>query len=285
MNLHMTKLFIIISILLRVPTCSTWDLDKRFEDGTDLSVTQEYRDYRSNLEAFLTITDSMFFGKYPILPPNSDESNYIQYRDISEFESQILVKTDDQTITFTSSGDPDVMIQYEFKAFDSKNRTVYMIQKQEHFISRVFGISLDTGNQFTVYEDSPAGMYDEMYSWKFSPNFDYLLKVGDIGNDNYGWSIVNVKTGVEGLDTYVRYQEFIFDVKWIDSETFTYTYLQIPFKDGQIYDKDYRLFYALMNREAFPEVTLAGSYLYPVVYTADVKGRILSNRTHELNYR
>jgi hypothetical protein len=261
------------------------DQEREFIDGEDLSKTRAFKEYRLNLESFLKIPDSMQrINQGPILPPNIDSMYWKSEAIVENGEKELRIVSDGgQKVYFrnlTKVDKKDNIIKYEFKAYDSKYRIAYIMESREYGYFRIFGVSLNTGNQFNVYINSNARMYDKMYTWNFSPDFNYLLKTGDLDDGMYGWSIINLEDGIEGKIKFKRYQEFITKPKWIDNKTFGYTYFEIPFKN-KIYNKDYAYFYSLMNRNPLPEVELNKQNLYPVEYIIDTKGRILSEKLYE----
>lgn len=289
----MIRQVILLSLLIKVPTCSTLDQNIEFTDGKDLTQTVEYKTYRTELEKFLTCLDSIKYKSDPIVPPGNGHLNYIEFDTSYDNVVEISIRTGENSYAkFRNSlNDHDYnrdSINFKFSAFDTKNNIIYMTERKRNDYLRLFGISLNTGNQFTVYENLNKSLYDRMFTWTFSPDFKYLLKTGDlepnqIDGNIYGWSLVNLTDGSEGKVKYKRYKEFISNPQWIDNETFKYTLLEIPFKPGEIYTKDYRLYYALLYNEPLPD-GIKMKYLkiiYPQVLTFNVKGYLISQNMYE----
>lgn len=275
-------------MLFRIPACSTLDQEREFEDGRDLTVTESYKNYRNELELFLTSPDSMIYGSKPVVPPNNSHVNYLEFDTSYDNSVEIMVRTgSDNYIKFKNYNNDSDTVKFNFAAFDSKLCIIYMTERKSHEYFRLFGISLNSGNQFTVYDKTNKSMYERMFSWKFSPDFKYLLKTGDLEPNHpdnlYGWSMVNLTDGSEGKVRYKRHKEFISNPEWIDNETFKYTLLEIPFKKGESYDKDYRLYYALLHDEPIPDgfKMKYNKVLYPEVLTFTVKGHLISKKMYE----
>ena len=277
----MNKLVLLI-FLFRIPTCVNPD-QNGFVDGTDLSKTNEFKNYELYLNTLVTVPDSMVNGIEPVIPPNSNLDNRLIQDTMVDGTIQIRVYTsDDREIYFRDLFDPvtyEDVITYRFRGFDSRNGIIYMVEnrKKDNYF-RFFGICLNNGNQFTVYDKDSRGINERMFSWKFSPDMKYLLKSGDLDNDTYGWSLVNLGDGVEGKAYFERYDEFITDIKWTGNDQFSYVLTKIPFKPGHKYDKDYEFFYSIMNGNPIPWIQLNGDVIYPVRYTLDVKGHLLSEK-------
>ena len=286
----MFKHVIIMVLLFRIPACSTLDQEREFVDGIDLTDNQQYKTYRKELEVYLMSLDSIMYGIKPVTPPQNHHLSYLEFDTLYDESVDIVVKYGEnyhkkfRNYINNYNGDS---ASYSIAAFDSKHCIMYLKEYKKNNSVRLFGISLPTGNQFTVYEKNNQSFYDRMYSWSFSPEYDYLLKTGDLESgkeDNlYGWSMVNLKDGSEGKVRYKRYKEFISNPQWIDKETFKYTLLEIPFKSGDYYNKDYRLYYALLNNEPLPEGIKLKYFdvIYPKVLTFNVKGYLISEDIQE----
>ena len=288
----MYKQVLILFLVFRVPYCSTLDQEVEFVDGQDISQTQEYKQYRQELELFLTSMDSIKYKTQPVVPPRNGHLNHMEFDSTNDNTIDIIISLgNDREVKFNNSLlDHDYnkdSVNYRFAAFDSKFNIIYLIERKKNDYLRLFGISVITGNQFTVYENINSSMYDRMFTWSFSPDFKYLLKTGDLEpghQDNlYGWSLVNLTDGTEGKVKYKRYKEFISNPMWMDNETFRYTLLEMPFKPGEMYNRDYRLYYALLHNEPLPEGFKLKYHkvIYPKVLTFNVKGYMISENMYE----
>lgn len=279
-----------LTLLFKIPTCSTLDQEREFVDGIDLTDSQQFKDHRKELESYLNSIDSIMYKEEPVVPPQNSHVSYLEFDTLYDGTIEMIVKYgEDRYIKYVNynddhNGDSST---YSIAAFDSKQLIMYIKESKRNNYFKLFGISLPTGNKFTVFERFNKSFYDIMYSWTFSPDFQYLLKTGDLQpgqkDDLYGWSIVNLKDGSEGKVRYERYKFFISNPQWIDGETFKYTLLEIPFSPGEFYNKDYRLYYALINNEPFPAgIKLKyNQVVYPKVLTFNVKGHLLSEKMIE----
>ncbi len=283
----MTKLMLILLLPFKIPACH--NVDHELIDGEDMSKAEPYKYYELCLKSMLTVPDSMNFGMGPVLPPNSNMESKIFIDTLVDETIEHTVTTDGgMNIVFRNLTNPEVYSEvesYEFRAYDSKNNIVYFLNRKESGYFRLFGISLNTGNQFTVYINDSGSKYERMYSWKFSPDMDYLLKSGDLDNDIYGWSLVNLSNGQEGQAKFERYYYFVDNIKWTGIDQFSYVLIEIPFMDGVKYDKDYELYYSLMEGNPLPGIRLKGDNMYPVTYVLDVKGNLISERMTEVRFR
>ena len=278
----MNKLIIIFIILFKIPACSTWDQEREFVDGEDLSNTQSSREYRSRLNSFLTYKDSMLAElPEPIMPVRFNYDGYINQDTLVDGFIQIRIEVNQNHVIYFRDSES---IKYSLKAYDNRTSVVYIAERIKNNYLRVFGVSLNTGNQFELYSNYFIGSHNKMYEWCFSPDYKYLLKTGDIG-EIYGWSIVNLKDGSEGMVKFDKYEEFITSPKWINNEKFQYTLTSIPFKKGHVYRKDYLFFYSLLQGKPLPGVELNGDYLYPTQYIMDVKGHLYSERMSQFKFR
>jgi hypothetical protein len=257
----MSKILIILVLLLRIPTCR--NVDHEFVDGEDMSKKEPYKYYELCLRSMLTNPDSMNFGLGPVVPPINSLNSKVFHDTLVDQTIELRLMTDDgMNIVFRNLTNPEIyndIESYEFKAYDSKNNIVYLSHKKQYGYFRFFGVSLNTGNQFTVYVNDTRSSNEKMYSWKYSPDMDYLLKSGDLDNDIYGWGLVTLKNG--------------------------YVLTKIPFRDGYKYDKDYEFYYSLMEGNALPGIRLNGDYLYPVTYILDVKGHLISEKMTEVRIK
>jgi len=270
--------------LFRIPSCV--NVDREFIDGEDISITQPYKYYEICLNSMLAVPDSMISGDGPVLPPVKDLNLKVYQDTLVDGTIEIRVITNDgMSIYFRNLTDPEgfkELISYKFRAYDSENGNAYFLEKRDGGYFRFFGINMSTGNQFNVYVNDLKGRFEKMYYWKFSPNMDYLLKAGDLDNDIYGWSLVNLKNGQEGMARFERYEEFITSIKWSGVDQFSYVLTKIPFKEGYKYTKDYRFYYSLVDGNPLPGIPLKGDYLYPVTYVLDVKGHLISEKLKEV---
>jgi hypothetical protein len=264
------------------------DQETEFTDGEDLTKTEKYRNYRNELQLFLTCSDSMMYSETAVVPPNNSHMSYLEFDTAHDNTVEITVIIgSDKYIKFKNYNNGGDSVKFNFAAFDSKMSIIYMTERKSHEYFRLFGISLFSGNQFTVYDKVNKSMYERMFSWKFSPDFKYLLKTGDLEPNHpdnlYGWSMVNLTDGSEGKVRYKRHKEFISNPEWVDNETFKYTLLEMPFKKGELYDKDYRLYYALLNDEPLPDgfKMKYNKVVYPEVLTFTVKGQLISKNIYE----
>lgn len=283
----MSKILIILVLLLRIPTCR--NVDHEFVDGEDMSKKEPYKYYELCLRSMLTNPDSMNFGLGPVVPPINSLNSKVFHDTLVDQTIELRLMTDDgMNIVFRNLTNPEIynnVESYEFKAYDSKNNIVYLSHKKQYGYFRFFGVSLNTGNQFTVYVNDTRSSNEKMYSWKYSPDMDYLLKSGDLDNDIYGWGLVTLKNGQEGQAMFERYTEFVTNIKWVAFDQFSYVLTKIPFRDGYKYDKDYEFYYSLMEGNALPGIRLNGDYLYPVTYILDVKGHLISEKMTEVRIK
>ncbi len=270
--------------LFRIPSCI--NVDREFIDGEDISKTNPYKYYKICLNSMLVVPDSMVSGDGPLLPPRENLNLKVYQDTLVDGTIEIRVITSEGlTIYFRNLMDPEgfkELISYKFRAYDSENGISYFLEKRDDGYYRFFGIKMENGNQFNVYVNDLRSRFEKMYSWKFSPDGNYLLKAGDLDNDIYGWSLVNLKNGQEGIARFERYEEFVTNIKWSGTDKFSYVLTKIPFKEGYKYTKDYKFYYSLVDGNPFPGVELKGDYMYPVTYVLDVKGHLISERLTEV---
>jgi hypothetical protein len=287
-ELIMNKSFIVAALLLKFPACS--DKGQQLDDGKFITNTDEYRDYRLELQSFLTNPDSMKREVLdPILPPVKAHDFNVDQDTLVTGETVITIKTNKGGYVTLKDiivgGDGFYNTYYSLKAFDSKNQVAYILEKKKDGYFRVFGVSVETGNQFTVYQSSVKNRNQFMYEWTFSPDQERLLKTGDIDQEIYGWSLTDVKTGIESKVSFERYREFIIKPMWINKDQFKYTYIEIPFMKGQYYNKGYEYFYSLMNQNPMAGIKLKYDYLYSEDYVLDRRGYIVSQKTNTIQYK
>lgn len=283
----MSKILIILVLLLRIPTCR--NVDHEFIDGEDMSQKEPHKYYELCLRSMLTVPDSMNFGVGPVVPPVNNLDSKVFYDTLADQTIELRLMTDDGwDIVFRNLTNPEIyddIESYEFRAYDSKNNIVYLLNRHQHGYFRFFGVSLNTGNQFTVYVNDSRSSEEKMYSWKYSPDMDYLLKSGDLDNDIYGWSLVNLSNGQEGQAQFERYREFVSNIKWVAFDQFSYVLTDIPFWEGYKYDKSYEFYYSLMEGNPLPGIRLKGDKLYPKTYILDVKGHLISEKMTEVQIK
>ena len=277
------KLALMGILLFRIPSCS--DQGQKLDDGKFVSETQAYRDYRLDLRSFLTSIDSMRSNvSGPIVPPVKDPSMNVDQDTLVTGETMITVGIDDgHYVYFRDIFNPETL--YSLKAYDNKNRVAYIKEIKKDGYFRVFGVSLNTGNQFTVYQNSSKDRNQYMYEWTFNSELDRLLKTGDIDEVNYGWSLTDINTGIESKVSFDRYREFIIKPMWINDQQFRYTYIEIPFWEGYFYDKGYEYFNSLMNQRPMKQIRLKYDYLYSKDYVLDVKGYVISEKMNIIQYK
>lgn len=283
----MSKFLIILVLLLRIPTCR--NVDHEFVDGEDMSQKEPHKYYELCLRSMLTNPDSMNFGLGPVVPPINSLDTKVYHDTLGDQTIELRLMTDEGwDIVFTNFTNPETyndIESYEFRAYDSKNNIAYILHRKQYGNFRFFGVSLNTGNQFTVYVNDSRSSDEKMYSWKYSPDMDYLLKSGDLDNDIYGWSLVTLKNGQEGQAMFERYTEFVTNIKWASLDQFSYVLTKIPFKEGYKYDKDYEFYNSLVAGEPSASLRLNGDHLYPVTYILDVKGHLISEKMTEVKIK
>ncbi len=242
---------------------------RNFDDGEFITNRPENIEYKKKLELLLTQRDSIERGDYPILPPNLSEDPVSV--DTVDNVRRVTVKINNgQDAVFN-----DIISHHEYKAFDNLRRIVYLrIVTKERWVLK--GICIDEGNQFEVCRGGISSN-EYVYDWAFSPDWRYLLRVGDIDDEVHGWSIVDLENGAEGKVANIKYSEFVVLPRWISPEEFSFTVAEMPFKEGVKYTKDYSLYRSILRGS--PDLSFFRyDIMYLKTYVMHVKGYLISEK-------
>ena len=270
---------IILAGFWNLTSCSGPDV-QNFDDGKFV-LDQRSEDYKSRLRDLLTNPDTMVIGSDVILPPNFNIKGIVSEDTLpsGNISTKVLL-SNGSVLTFNDSTSPefDNMLAWTIKGYDSYNNVLYIMRNESYGFYRFFGINLYTGNEFTVYDGNPGGENDWMYEWDFSPDMKYLLKAGDLDNNEYGWSLVNLSNGIEFKKLHERYFEFATEPRWIGSDRFKVSYTKLPFVEGHEYTEDYAFFYSVRDGRKFQDVLLTCDYFLSKKQIFDLNGKLISEQ-------
>lgn len=238
--------------------------------------------YKARLSLFLNEADSMRNEvTSPILPEEYKINLSIRRLTAERYITTILA--DNLKILQFTDEVVDHPVFYTFDAYDDQNRIVYISEVREHGFYSLFGISLATGETYTVYETTLLGGDQYIYEWKFSPDMRYLLKAGDFSyiNDSglvncYGWSIMDLSNFKTEIHEVEPYKSYVTDLQWINNEQFKFNLTEIPYKDDFKYKEDNNTYYSILNHDSISKEDFSLDYVPVKDYTMDLKGQTIS---------
>lgn len=244
---------ILLIMLVLVVGCSSKPVQTNIGGEAVSAKEMELDGYNSRLHNLLTIPDTMAMDYEPVIPPNFNLKDIISFKELAEGGQNTNIKlANGKEVHFIDSVSLDRedggLTTWNFRGYDNINKVVYMMKKESYDFFKLFGVSLTTGNQFTVYDGNPGSENEWMYGWSFSPDMKYLIKAGDLDNGEYGWSLVNLTNGIETKKLYDHYIEFIAEPWWKREGEFRIAYSRIPYVYGLEYLDDYK-FYLLIKQK------------------------------------
>jgi hypothetical protein len=244
---------------------------------------QEFEIYLTKLDRLISNPETMVTTYDIVLPPKFDLYSIVKDNKLpsGNIITNVLL-SNGKTLSFKDSinGDREDgnMEHWSVRAYDIKNNVLYMMKNESYGFFRFFGISLNTGNEFTVYDGNPGGDNDWMYEYKFSPEMKFLIKAGDLDNKEYGWSVVDLSNGVETKKLYEQYIEFISEPWWKRDGEFRISYNRIPYVYGLEYKDDYKFYLELKDGQAIRWSMLSTYEFITKEQIFNLKGNMISEK-------
>ena len=244
---------------------------------------QEFEIYLTKLDKLISNPETMVTTYDIVLPPKFDLNSIVKEDTLSSGNlNTVILLSNGKTLSFKDSINIDRedgnLERWSVRAYDINNNVLYMMKNESYGFFRFFGISLNTGNEFTVYNGNPADDNDWMYEYKFSPEMKYLAKAGDLDNKEYGWSVVDLSNGIESKKLYEHYVEFISEPWWKKNNEFRICYTRIPYVYGLEYKDDYKFYLSLKSGEAVRWSMFSTYELIDKEQIFNLKGNMISEK-------
>lgn len=251
----------------------------------DTSSKSDSLEYRNRLITFLNnpdiLPDSLIKPIDSAGIPGLDYEKYTSKISGKKKKSKInfkngisLISKTGKSLTFTNvkGGHKKKGKQFKFCAYDNMYNTLYMseIHSDSDFV--VFGVCLNTGDIFDLWEKDSTDSIQSIYSYAYSPNYRWLLKTA-VKNGMYSCLLVDVSTGNEMTfieNSATKFTHFTISPKWINNTDFSFTEVSLEYV-GNVNNEDYSVYLNTINKKSVVGYKLKNSPLKGTCYEYRIK--------------